>query len=140
MKIILTDVPSFITSNLLIVNNNDLNNVCFSDASSFYLNRHLIRLNCRYWSDVNPHWYRQTHSHIRQKQNFWADILEGLVGPYFINGNVNGKTYLDLRDTTVNPRLTQLLEMMIFYLKVRSPFNKMELLHLFAPVRQSVDQ
>ncbi|EFN89567.1 hypothetical protein EAI_05934, partial [Harpegnathos saltator] len=33
-----------------------LNNIVFSDEATFELTGNGNRYNCRYWSDVNPHW------------------------------------------------------------------------------------
>lgn len=130
-----------IMSQLLIGDNNYLYNVCFSDESSFYLNGHVNRHNCRYWSDVNPHWYSETHSQIPQKLNVCAGILgDHIVGPYFIDGNLNGQKYLDLLDTTVNFRITELLENDDGLLEGQLTFQQDGAPpHFVAPVRQFLD-
>lgn len=77
----------------------------------FFLNGEVNRHNCRYWSDTNPHWFRETHTQYPEKLNVWAGILgDHIVGPFFIDGNLNGATYLELLDTTVDPTITELLE------------------------------
>ncbi|KYN30037.1 hypothetical protein ALC57_00480, partial [Trachymyrmex cornetzi] len=66
-----------------------LNNIVFSDEITFELTGNVNRHNCRYWSDVNPHWKRDNHTQYPQKVNVWAGILDGRpVGPFFIEGNI----------------------------------------------------
>lgn len=77
----------------------------------FFLNGQVNRHNCRYWSDTNPHWFRETHTQYPQRLNVWAGIVgDHIVGPYFIDGNLTSATYLELLDTTIDPRITELLE------------------------------
>lgn len=100
-----------IMSTNLTNNVNLLYNICFSDECMFFLNGEVNRHNCRYWSDTNPHWFRETHTQYPEKLNVWAGILgDHIVGPFFIDGNLNGATYLELLDTTVDPTITELLE------------------------------
>lgn len=87
-------------SNLLSDHQNLLYNVCFSDECSFYLHGEINRHNCRYWSDSNPHLYRETYTQNPQKLNVWAGILgNNIVGPFFI-----------LLRNDINPRITEILE------------------------------
>lgn len=37
-------------------------NTCFSNECMFYLNGTLNSHNCHYWSDVNPHLFREVHT------------------------------------------------------------------------------
>lgn len=71
-----------------------LNNIVFSDEATFELTGNVNRHNCRYWSDVNPHWKRDNHTQYPQKVNVWAGILNGRpVGPFFIEGNLTAQVY-----------------------------------------------
>lgn len=100
-----------IMSNNLLNNGNLLYNICFSDECTFFLNGEVNRHNCRYWSDTNPHLFRETRTQYPQKLNVWAGILgDHIVGPFFIDGNLNGNIYLELLETTVDPHITELLE------------------------------
>ncbi|KAJ8962772.1 hypothetical protein NQ318_001171 [Aromia moschata] len=68
-----------------------------NDESTFTLHGHVNRQNCRYWSRQNPHWLRELHTQNPEKVNVWARIIgENSIGPFFIDGNLNGKTYLAL--------------------------------------------
>lgn len=89
-------------------NQNYLYNICFSDESSFSLNGEVNRHNCRYWSDTNPHLIRETHTQRPQRLNVWAGILGNhIIGPLFIDGNLNGDKYLDMLQNDVTPLIIQ---------------------------------
>ena len=76
-------------------NVNFVNHILFSDESTFCLNGHVNRHNCRYWSDQNPHWMEQVHTPQPQKTNVWCGIIGGnVIGPYFIHGILNSERYL----------------------------------------------
>ncbi|CAH0391520.1 unnamed protein product [Bemisia tabaci] len=85
--------------------------ICFSDESTFFLNGVLNRHNCRYWSDSNPHEFREAHSQFPQKINVWAGILnDKIIGPFFIDGNLTGELYLQLLEDAVVPKMVEVLE------------------------------
>ncbi|KAJ8955876.1 hypothetical protein NQ318_005424 [Aromia moschata] len=47
------------------------------------------------WSIENPHWMRKLHTQNSERVNVWAGIIgENIIGPFFIDGNLNGETYL----------------------------------------------
>jgi ribosomal protein S13 len=96
---------------LLIHNPHYSYNICFSDECSFYVNGHVNKHNCRYWSDTKPNWYREEHTQTPQKLNVWAGILGNrIIGPFFIPGHLNGENYLQLLETLVDPFITQVIE------------------------------
>lgn len=83
-----------------------LSHVCFSDESTFHLTGYVNRHNCRYWSDVNPHIIREAHTQYPKKLNVWAGILgRRLIGPFFIEGNLNGELYLDMLQNLIVPAM-----------------------------------
>lgn len=83
-----------------------LDNILFSDESTFMLNGHVNRHNCRYWSDVNPHWMLQCHTQHPQKVNVWAGIVRNsIIGPFFIDGNLNSIKYLTMLQNDIVPAL-----------------------------------
>lgn len=87
-----------------IINDNPdfLNNILFSDEATFCLNGEVNRHNSRYWSRENPHWMRETHTQRPLKVNVWAGIIGNrLIGPFFIEGALNGAAYLNLLRTQV---------------------------------------
>jgi len=88
-----------------------LENTVFSDEASFELNGNVNRHNCRYWSDTNPHWMRESHTQYPQKLNVWAGILgDTIIGPFFIEGNLNAQRYLQMLENQIVPAIQALRE------------------------------
>jgi transposase len=87
-------------------NNKFFNQIVFTDEATFMLNGSLNRHNCRYWADQNPHWMRETHTQHPQKVNVWAGIIGNrLVGPFFIEGNLNVEMYLHMLQNEIVPAI-----------------------------------
>ncbi|KAJ8939594.1 hypothetical protein NQ318_010601 [Aromia moschata] len=83
-------------------NSLQIDNVLFMDKSTFTLHGHVNCQNCRYWSREKPHWMRELHPQNPEKVNVWAGIIgENIIGPFFIDGNLNGETYLALLQNNV---------------------------------------
>lgn len=81
-------------------NRNYTKTICFSDECTFFLNGKVNRQNVRYWSDANPHVYREGNTQFPQKINVWAGILGNhIIGPLFIDGNLTGILYLEMLQT-----------------------------------------
>ncbi|KAJ8943843.1 hypothetical protein NQ318_020915, partial [Aromia moschata] len=54
----------------------------------------------------NPHWMKELHTQNPEKVNVWAGIIvENIIGPFFIDGNLNGETYLALLQNNVVPTM-----------------------------------
>jgi hypothetical protein len=88
---------------------NFVKNIVFSDEASFLLNGNVNRHNCRYWSDTNPHWKREAHTQHPQKVNVWSGLIgSNVIGPFFINGNLNGDTYRNLLIDRIIPAIQDL--------------------------------
>lgn len=92
--------------------NNDENfikNILFTDESSFpLLGRHNPIL-CTYWSKENLHLTYDAGTQYPQKLNVWSGIVGNhIIGPIFIEGNLNSNKYLDLLRNEVIPRLQNL--------------------------------
>ncbi|XP_011860699.1 PREDICTED: uncharacterized protein LOC105557910 [Vollenhovia emeryi] len=52
-----------------------------------------------YWSVENPHWLRQVEHQRPWSVNVWCGILgTQIIGPYFIEDNLNGQMYSDFLD------------------------------------------
>ncbi|KAJ8942834.1 hypothetical protein NQ318_022849 [Aromia moschata] len=51
----------FCAQTMQVIDGNSLqiDNVLFSDESTFTLHGHVNRQDCRYWSRANPHWMRE---------------------------------------------------------------------------------
>lgn len=94
---------------LIIADPQFLRNIVFSDEATFQLNGDVNRHNCRYWSDTNPHWIEENHTQYPQKLNVWAGIVDdAIIGPFFINGNLNAQTYEQLLRTEIVPAIRAL--------------------------------
>ncbi|KAJ8941074.1 hypothetical protein NQ318_003255 [Aromia moschata] len=86
-----------------------IENVLFADESTFTLHGHVNRQSCRYWSRENTHWMRELHTQNPEKVNVWAGIIgENIIGPFFIDGNLNGETNLALLQNNVVPTMANL--------------------------------
>jgi len=47
-----------------------------------------------YWNTENPHWMRNNKSSYPDKINVWAGIIgDYLIGPFFIDRNLNSEMY-----------------------------------------------
>lgn len=81
--------------------------VFFTDESTF-TNRGPINLqNMHYWAPENPHWLREVDHQRPWSVNVWCGIVDRkIIGPYFIDGALNGQKYANFLDTT----LPELLE------------------------------
>lgn len=101
---------------------NFLNNIMFSDEATFVMNGNVNRHNCRYWSRNNPGWMREHHTQYPEKLNVWAGIVGNkIIGPFFIEGNLNGANYLNLLENSVIPELVRLFPNPSKYFQL--PFN-----------------
>lgn len=81
-----------------------INDIVFSDEATFMLNGNVNRHNCRFWSDVNPHWVREQHTQHPQKLNVWLGIVAGqFVGPFFIDGSLNADVYRRMLEGQIVP-------------------------------------
>lgn len=88
---------------------NFLLNICFSDESSFTLHNEPNRQDTRYWAQQNPHNVVATRTQYPQKVNVWAGIFRHhIIGPFFIEGNLDCETYHNLLTQSVIPRLREI--------------------------------
>lgn len=90
---------------------NDVNieNILFSDESTFMLNGEVNRQNCRYWADQNPQWMREGHTQRPEKVNVWAGIVgDRVIGPIFFDTNLTGARYLEFLEEDLVPNLAVL--------------------------------
>lgn len=79
-----------------------LNYVCWTDESKFTNNGVINKQNNRYWSDTNPHWTNDSNFQHVWGTNVWCGLLCGrLLGPYFYNGTLTGRRYLDFLSNTL---------------------------------------
>lgn len=84
-------------------------NLCFTDECSFTLHNEPNTQNTRLWATENPHQFVATRTQYPQKVNVWTGICRGsIIGPFFIEGNLTGATYLELLQNNIVPALEQL--------------------------------
>lgn len=84
-------------------------NILFTDESSFSLHgRHNPSVTVAY-SRENRHISVPIRTQYPQKVNVWADILNNhIIGPFFIDGNLNANKYLNLLRENVLPAVHNL--------------------------------
>jgi hypothetical protein len=93
-----------IMMNKINQDDNFINHVLFSDESTFCLNGHVNRHNCRYWADRYPNWMEDVHTQHPQKINVWCGIIgRNIIGSFFIDGNLTSAKYLQVLQQQVIP-------------------------------------
>jgi hypothetical protein len=86
-----------------------ISNILFTDECSFTLNNEPNIQNTRQWAQENPHLLTQSKTQYPQRVNVWAGIIgQNYVGPFFIDGNLNGEKFLDLLRNSIIPQLITL--------------------------------
>lgn len=86
-----------------------LKNILFSDESSFSLHKKHNPSVARYYSRKNKHLSVAVRTQHPQKLNVWSGMLgDHIVGPFFINGNLNGPKYLQLLQNEIIPAVRRL--------------------------------
>lgn len=99
------EMESLISAHPLFVKN-----IVFSDECSFFVNGAVNKHNCRYWDTENPHVFRESRTQYPEKVNVWAGILgDHILGPFFINGNLNGQLYLQMLQESIFPAITTVI-------------------------------
>jgi hypothetical protein len=95
---------------LLDRNESSLDNIKFSDecTRTFTLNGEVNRQNCRYRAAAKSHWMHENHTQSLEKVNVWAGILDRVLGPTFIDGNLTGEKYRNLLRDELVPALAAL--------------------------------
>lgn len=90
-------------------NPNFLYNIVFSDEATFEITGKVNRHNFRYWSDENPHWLLEASTQYPLKLNVWAGLYrDQLVGPFFIDGNLDGTKYLQVLTDEIIPAIREI--------------------------------
>lgn len=80
--------------------------ILFTDECTFHLVADHNKQIHRYWSKENPHIVINSRTQYPQKVNVWAGILKNkIVGPIFIDGNLNSATYLNLLQNEIADKL-----------------------------------
>ena len=87
----------------IAVDPNFLRKIIFSDEALFHLEGGINKHNLTHWSRSNPHW-RIEKSLNSPKVMVWAALgATGIIGPLFIEGNVDADQYLRLLEEEFYP-------------------------------------
>ena len=70
-------------------------NIVFSDEAYFWLNGHVYKKNCRFWSEDQPEELQKLPMHPEKVIVWWGFWAVGIIGPYFLKDAAN-------RNVTVN--------------------------------------
>ena len=80
--------------------------ILFTDEANFYINGEVNRQNLRYWSDTNPYWMSPSKIQGAGKVVVWCGIWGNkIVGPVFIDTNLNAAIYLNMLQDNIMPSL-----------------------------------
>lgn len=82
-----------------------LDRILWTDEATFQTNGRVNRHNCVYWSDTNPHVIIEQELNV-PRVVVWGGIWSnGIVGPYFFEGNVTSDSYLEMLQNIIIPQL-----------------------------------
>lgn len=83
--------------------------IMFSDESTFSTNGVVSSQHCRYWNETNPHFTISCRRQYFKKVNVWCAVsYNGIIGPYFFDGNLNHNTYLEMLQNFLTDKLDEL--------------------------------
>lgn len=89
-------------------NPNFISEVLFTDEAGFTRDGIINCHNLHIWNDENPHAVVQTKHQERFIINVWMGLVGNyLVGPYIIDGTLNGQKYLEFLQEHLNPLLEE---------------------------------
>ncbi len=84
-----------------------LDRILWTDEAIFQINGRVNRHNCVYWSDINPHVIIEQELNV-PRVVVWGGIWSnGVVGPYFFEGNVTSESYLQMLKNNIIPELEE---------------------------------
>ena len=84
-----------------------LDRILWTDEAIFQTNGRVNRHNCVYWSDTNPHLIIERELNV-PRVAVWGGIWSnGVIGPFFFDGNVTGEKYLAMLEDVILPQLRQ---------------------------------
>jgi transposase len=85
--------------------------VMFSDEAIFHVNGQVNKQNKRFWSQTNPHFVLPTAQQGTPKVMVWCGLWRAhVLGPFFLDGNVTGDTYLAMLGDQLIPSIDLLQE------------------------------
>ena len=84
-----------------------LDRILWTDEATFQTNGRVNKHNCVYWSDTNPHFIIEQELNV-PRVTVWGGIWSnGVVGPFFFEGNVTAKSYLQMLENNIIPQLQE---------------------------------
>ena len=93
------------------IRNNEsfVDNILFTDEANFTNHGNVNLRNMHMWAVENPHWLRQVDHQRQWSLNVWCGIIGNkIIGPYFIDGHLNGNMYANFLENTLGPLLEDL--------------------------------
>lgn len=83
-----------------------IENIVFTDESTFPLHGKHNPAIVRYWSIENEYRQLNLKTQYPEKLNVWSGIYgNNIIGPFVIGGNLNGARYLDLLQNRIIPAI-----------------------------------
>jgi len=88
--------------NMVAENPQFLLNVLWTDEATFGSDGQLNTHNTHFWARNNPRWLEEVQQQGRYSVNVWCGIIGGrVVGPFILDGALNGRTYLDFLENVL---------------------------------------
>ncbi|EZA55652.1 hypothetical protein X777_04294 [Ooceraea biroi] len=85
---------------------NFLYQLVVTDEATFTLTEEVNNQNVHFWSDKNANWVQETHTQYPQKVNVWCGMIDiYLIGPLFLEGNLNAQMYEGLLVDQIIPAI-----------------------------------
>lgn len=82
---------------MINANPNFCNTILWTDETTFTNSGMFNRKNKHFYAVANPHLFQETKPQIRYSINLWCGIIGNhIIGPKFIERNLNGVTYVNL--------------------------------------------
>jgi len=82
-----------------------LDRILWTDEAIFQINGRVNRHNCVYWADTNPHLIIEQEIHVPQVIVWGGIWSNGVVGPFFFEGNVTSEKYFRMLNDSIIPQL-----------------------------------
>lgn len=84
-------------------------NILWTDEATFTTNGTVSSQNCRWWALENPHFTIECKDQYSFKVNVLCGLLNNtVIGPFFIDGNLNANRYLQFLQQDLLPILNQM--------------------------------
>jgi len=78
------------------INDDQLENILWTDEANFFLNGDVASLSGAIWSEVNPHVYIQSSMYPPKLCVWMGFSTKFIVPPFFFDGNVNANKYKEM--------------------------------------------